>query len=113
MHLRCSAEGAFMRVLADGREGVRNDGNEKVDEPEVQHDDAHNEKEAGDEELRVHHVVHQRRPLPEVSIWNVCKHRYTYAVRGRHDEDLQCSVVDRVEIFHSALWVPGPFLHNI
>lgn len=59
-NLRSSSKGTLIRVLADSREGICDDSHEQIDQPEVENDDAHDEKEARDEELRVHHGIHQR-----------------------------------------------------
>lgn len=67
MNLRRGTEGALLRVGANCRERIRDDGNEEVEQPVVQHNDAHNEENAGDEKLGVHHLVHQGRPLENAS----------------------------------------------
>ena len=52
-----------MCVAPDRRERVRDHSDEEIDEPEIQDDDADDKEEARHEELGVHHVVHQARPL--------------------------------------------------
>ena len=61
--VRRSPKRALLRVLPDGGERVRDHGHEEVDEPEIEHDDADDEEEARDEELGVHHGVHEGGPL--------------------------------------------------
>jgi hypothetical protein len=56
---RDSTERARSRFRFDGRESVCDHGDEQVDQPEVEHDKANDEKEAGYEELRVDHGIHQ------------------------------------------------------
>ena len=60
---RSGAKSALVRIFSNGRESICNDRDEKIDEPEVEHNDTDNEEEAGDEEFGIHHLVHQRRPL--------------------------------------------------
>jgi hypothetical protein len=48
---RRSAKCARSPVCPDGEEGVCDNGDEEVDEPEIEHDEANDEKEAGNEEL--------------------------------------------------------------
>ena len=50
-------------LLPDSSERVRDNGDEEIDEPEVEDDDADDEEEARHEVLRVNHVVHERGPL--------------------------------------------------
>lgn len=52
----------FLVSRPDHRAGIHDDRDE-VDEPEVEHDDANNEEETPNEELRVYHGVHDGRPL--------------------------------------------------
>lgn len=58
--VRSCAKRALVSVLANGGEGVRDDSDKQIDEPEVEYNNAHNEKEARDKEFSIHHVVHQR-----------------------------------------------------
>jgi hypothetical protein len=60
---RCGTERARSRFGSDSGERVGNNGDEQVDEPKIEYDEANDKKEAGYEELRVDHLVHQRRPL--------------------------------------------------
>lgn len=48
---RRSTECTLMCIAPNRRERVRDDGDEEVDKPEVEHDDAHDEEETGHEEL--------------------------------------------------------------
>lgn len=65
--VRCSTKRTFVRILPDSGESVGDNSDEEVDEPEVEDNYADDEEEAGDEELGVHHLVHQRRPLQSKS----------------------------------------------
>lgn len=49
--VRRSPEGALFSLGPDGREGVGDDGNKEVDEPEVEDDDPNDEEDARNEEL--------------------------------------------------------------
>lgn len=100
---RCSTECARPRLCSDGGERVRDHGDEQVDEPKIEHDKTNDEKEAGYEELRVDHGVHQRRPLPQEN--EGCQHSGPYdkeiahCIGGRDDEHLQRRVVDGIKAF--------------
>ena len=52
-----------MRVFTNGRECVGDNGDKQVDEPEIQDDETDDEEKTRDEELGVHHSVHEWRPL--------------------------------------------------
>jgi hypothetical protein len=64
--LRRGTECTFLRLGPDGRERIGDHSDEKVDEPEIKYDDACDEEEAGYEELRVDHAVHDGGPLKKI-----------------------------------------------
>jgi len=55
MDLRGSAERARSCFCPNGGESVCDYGNEQIDEPKIEHNEADDEKEARNEELRVNH----------------------------------------------------------
>ena len=59
---RGGGECRLLGVVHDGTKGVCDDRDEHVDEPVIQHNQAHDEVEARDEEVGVHHVVHHHGP---------------------------------------------------
>jgi hypothetical protein len=67
---RDSTEHARLRFRFEGRESVHDHGDKQVDQPEVEHDETNDEKEAGYEELRVDHGIYQCQPPGR----NVSKH---------------------------------------
>ena len=64
-YARCCTKGTRLSIFPNGREGVRDDGNEEVDQPEVENHNNNNEEDTRDEELCVDHIVHHRSPLVE------------------------------------------------
>lgn len=101
-NLRRGAECALVSVFPDCGECVCDDGDEEVDEPEVQYYNAYDEEETRDEEFRVHHVVHQRGPLHvQLIAWARGSVGGTYTVRRGHDKNLQGCIVDSVEAFYA------------
>ena len=62
-HLRGSSECTLVSIFTVSGKRIGDNGNEQVDEPEVEDDNTDDEEEARNEEFSVHHRVHQRRPL--------------------------------------------------
>lgn len=60
---RSCTKGTSLSVLSNSREGIGDNRNEQVDQPEVENDDAHNEEQRRDVEFRVHHLIHNWCPL--------------------------------------------------
>jgi hypothetical protein len=58
MDLRDSTERARSRFCPNGGESVCDHGDEQIDEPKIEHNEANDKKEARNEKLRVDHGVH-------------------------------------------------------
>ena len=76
-----SPKSTTLRTLPNRRKSIRNNSNEQIEQPKVQYDHTRYEEERGDEELGVHHLVHDGRP----------------AVDACEDDYLQDGVEDVVE----------------
>ena len=103
MDSRCSTECARLRLCSDGGECVRDHGDKQVDKPKIEYNETNDEKEAGYEELRVDHGVHQRRPLPRGNKGRQRSGLYdeeiAHRIGGRDDEHLQSRVIDGIKAF--------------
>lgn len=62
MSSHSGSKSTLLRLLTNGRERIRYDGNEHIQKPKVDDNDAKNEEQTRDKEFGVHHLVHDGGP---------------------------------------------------